>query len=350
MTKVAESNEDRTRLGREAAILRAVAHPAVVRVAGVEGSEAPERLDRLRLHRVTGPSLAESMCPPRQIAAGWGAAVATVIGDLHELGFVHGAVTADHVLIDERGRPILCGFGRAGRVQEMGRSAADDDVRAVAQLVCGLLGPGHDRVRRAVRQWETGRRRRRSGARALARALVHAVPDAAVMPIEVRRPGDTQESGVAFDPAVGGETVERPLPSAGRKRRATALGLAGLVAATGVALLASSLAGPGRDRRASAVTGPYNGYVLRAAPGERPLTVVGRWRCGPARPAVLDTASGAIWTFAAWPTSGGPVRGTFVRRVPGASGLAAVSRAPGCDDLLVIRAGHADLPLTLGST
>lgn len=405
VTKVAESSDERFRLGREAAVLRAVAHPAIVRLAGVEGPGAPTQPDRLRLHRTPGPSLVDAAAPSEEVAAGWGAAVATVIGDLHDLGFVHGALGPEHVLIDEQGRPIICGLGHARRVEEAGHGALEADVRAVAGLVAGLLGPGHDGVRRIVRQWETGRRRHRSGARAFARALVRAVPEATVMPIGPVGPADTirsaaggrqledgADSGGAGAAGVGGgvggggggvggggggggnvaAAVERQVPGrAGRplrrvpsypgheerrRLRLAAVGVLGLAAAGGFGWLAGNLSRPDRPgptappAHSSAgvmANGPTDGYVLRSGRGEHPLTVVGRWGCGVARPAVLDTASGSVWTFPAWPSGTGALRATFVERVAGASGLAVVSRGASCDDLVVIRSGESDLRLAL---
>lgn len=354
VVKVAEGSDDARRLSREEAVLRAVAHPAIVRVAGSEdGVAAGDGAASLSLHRVTGTSLAEAPGQPEEVIAGWGAAVATVVADLHDLGYVHNAIAAEHVLVDEHGRPILCGFGRAGRVLDVGADAMGDDVRAVARLIEQLLPPGGGRLGRTVRRWSDGRPRRRAGARALAQAIVDQVPGAVVRPVrpgggplEDKPPGGSGDAPSA-DATGGGSGYRPPAVVAG----------AVVIGAVVCAVAWWGLADPGHSRRTSPTPSPDTGvsaYLLRSVPGGDPITVVGHWDCGPARPAVLDTRSGSIWTFPAWPTRGGSVTGTLLRRVAGASGLAAVSSAGApagaqtCDRLLVLRPGKPDLAVPVG--
>jgi hypothetical protein len=266
----------------------------------------------------------------------------------------------------------------------------DEDVRAVVRLVGGLIGPGQDRVRRVVRHWETSRRHR-SGARAFARALVQKVPDATVTPagpIDPAGPDGSPPGGqlvdegrveegraeVASRGAAGPPAGRRPRgpagPPPGRngstggpdQRRIRKLAAVGVGLAVGAAFgwvsgteSRPGHSGPGSVPDHSAVRSPIgvtpaapdNGYVLRWGPGAHPVTVVGRWGCGPARPAVLDTVSGTVWTFSGWPSAMGSVRGTFLEKVAAASGLAAVAHGPHCDDLVVIRSRRPDLRLTL---
>src|SRR5579863_2058343 len=101
VVKAAESEADRSRLGREAAILRAIAHPGVVRLVRTEGGDPP---DRLVLARVGGAEWPTSGDQPAQVTIGRAAAVASILADLHDRGWAHGTVRADHILIDERGR------------------------------------------------------------------------------------------------------------------------------------------------------------------------------------------------------------------------------------------------------
>lgn len=366
VVKESESEHDRVRLRREAATLRAVAHPAIVRLAKAGTSDEAGGPERLALHRVVGTALSESPPQPASVAAGWGAAVATVVADLHDLGYVHGAITPEHVLIDEQGRPILCGFGHARRIESVDSAAVAEDVRAVARLVDGILASGHDGLRRMLRRWIEGRHRRGGDARTLAQALVDEVPEAAVRPL-------TAEAGVAHDgesPGEAGAGLLGDVRGASSMRRVAASvgaarlrpgrawwAVAGLAVATAIGLvfvhLSQSATSGGRRTEVRREPSPSAGgsspvYLLQSVPGAHPITVVGRWACGPPRPAVLDPSSGSVWVLPAWPAGGGKVEGRLIERYPGASGLAVVSDGPGCDRLLLVRAGGAELPVTVG--
>jgi hypothetical protein len=120
--------------------------------------------------------------------AGLGAAVASTLADLHEMGIVHGRLDGSHVLVADDGRPRLCGMaGAEGAV-------ASDDVAALGALVAELLARCPDRPRRLLARRGPGTARRaleqvveqatdpvatrRPAARALAEAILTAVPDA----------------------------------------------------------------------------------------------------------------------------------------------------------------------------
>ena len=332
VSKVAESDADRARLEEEAAVLRAVAHPAVVRLARLEGGGRADEPFRLVLHRIAGRSLDQLEPQPAATVAAWGAAAATVLADLHDLGYVHGDVSADCLLLDYQGRLVLCGFGHARRPgRPEGRGPFDADVAALAHLVLDRLPPGERRLRRRVSRWADGRSRFRPGARALALTLAQATP--------------------AGEP---GDAAPRRLPAP--KAVAVAAGLAVLAlgswaigswAAGSWAVAAGSrAAGPAITRPGTRTVVPA--YVLRSAPGEDPVTVVGRWRCGPPRPAVLDSASGTIWTFPAWPAAGQSSRARYAGQVRGAVGLGVSPAGPGCDRLVALRAGAADVAVDVG--
>lgn len=121
--------------------------------------------------------------------AGLGAAVASTLADLHEMGLVHGRLDSSHVLVADDGRPRLCGLaGAEGAV-------ASDDVEALGALLGELLArcPARPRRRSAWRRrpdtaWRALEQvieqatdpvaTRRPTARALAEAILTAVPDA----------------------------------------------------------------------------------------------------------------------------------------------------------------------------
>lgn len=186
VVKEARSDGDVARLSREAAMLARGRHPGVVDLVRVD-----ERAIRLR-H--AGTALARLGPFPVDQAAGIVCAVADVVHALHRLGVVHGDVEPGHVLLDERGRPRLCGFGQA---HDHTSEGAADDVAAVGRLLSGLLKAGGDlpwahppagfrrrsRQRQARRELEAiaaqavrEQRAQRPTARQLAKAVHAAVP------------------------------------------------------------------------------------------------------------------------------------------------------------------------------
>jgi tRNA A-37 threonylcarbamoyl transferase component Bud32 len=187
VVKEARSDGDVARLTREAAMLARCRHPGVVDLLGVE-----ERSLRLR-H--SGTALVRLGPFPLDHAAGIVCAVADVVNALHRLGVVHGDLEAAHVLLDDRGRPRLCGFGQASERTDDG---AADDVAAIGRLLASLLRAGGDLpwanppagVRRSSRQRQARkeldaivaqatreRRDQRLTARQLAKAVHAAVPE-----------------------------------------------------------------------------------------------------------------------------------------------------------------------------
>lgn len=133
VVKEARSDGDVARLTREASMLARCRHPGVVDLLGVD-----ERAIRLR-H--AGTALGRLGPFPADQAAAIVCAVADVIHALHRLGVVHGDIEPAHVLLDERGRPRLCGFGQATDRTDEG---AADDVAAIGRLLAGLLRTGGD--------------------------------------------------------------------------------------------------------------------------------------------------------------------------------------------------------------
>lgn len=176
-------------LAREAAVLAAARHPGVVEVA----SEAPGRL----VLRWIGSRTLADLRPPVEQAARLAAALAATVADLHALGIRHGRIVPGRVVLDVRGRPVLCGFGGAALAGEPGPSPADD-VAGVGVVLRCLAGadaelepiPEQRFVRR--RSWPGALRRalltvadqatdddpaRRPTARSLAATLADLVPE-----------------------------------------------------------------------------------------------------------------------------------------------------------------------------
>ncbi len=143
--KTAQGVDGAARIRRQADLLSAAArHPGVVELVGLEGSvERPVLVTVV----VDGPTLAAPMPLTVEEVAGVVGAVAATLADLHQLGIVHGAVAPEHVLLAPDGRPVLCGFGSAGRVGDELHPAAD--VAALGRLLRRLAsGPEARPLRR----------------------------------------------------------------------------------------------------------------------------------------------------------------------------------------------------------
>ncbi len=104
--------------------------------------------------------------------AGVGAAVASTLADLHDVGIVHGRVDASHILIGDDGRPRLCGLS------DPGGALPADDVAALGTVLDDLVARA-----RPARQ---GRLRRTRGA-ANPRSLRQVI-ECATDPVPSRRP------------------------------------------------------------------------------------------------------------------------------------------------------------------
>lgn len=304
VTKCATTEADRARLAAEARALRNLAHPGVVRLIEVAGGDPPTALV---LERVGGGSLGRMLAAPTQEVVRFGASLATTVADLHDVGWIHGAIRAEHVLVDGRGRPVLCGFGSAAPSASSDRSRRRD-VSDLIRLMLELLPPEIDaKLRRALadRRW-----RRHSDARTLARRLLAQT--------------ETQRH-------------RRLAPS--RYVAAAALTVAGAVS---IPLWAGDHRSPTKcpavDDGCAATWRPPSRYRL-AFNGPR-VIVIGRWGCAEqAYPAVLALDSGAVWVFRRWPRAGHPSVATLVGQVDGARSLG-VLPSSGCDRITVYTSGR----------
>jgi hypothetical protein len=315
------------------------------------------------LRRVPGGEFTQLGLQPAEVIAGLGAAIATTVADLHDLGVQHGAIEGSHVLLDDEGRPVLCSFGRARR--NLPRASADryrrQDVSALARLLLAHLdrgaAPGIGRtLRRAA-----GSGRRSGDARWLARQLALCVRGA-------RLPGPSVEAGPSYlETAPSTETgaaAPPPVYRHGRRaRRALVLlagvGLLSLAAVAAASPWSSSPSARGRQLPCPPVDlgcrpVPTPAGVLTTATGRYlvgepdDVVVLGRWLCDSiALPAVLRPDTGELWAFATWPTSSRGVPGQLVaKHLLGAWSLRVLVRASGCDQIEVERRGQP--PLTEG--
>lgn len=345
--KLATDRGDPERLAREAGVLAAAAHPGVVRFIEARGGHPP---DELVLEDIRGVELTTVRRPLEwSEIAGLGAAIATTLADLHDVGIVHGSVGAEHVFLDDAGRPVLCGFGKATLHEDLteARTKSTEDVLALADLLQSL---GDGKPPRALARLLNSCTRRRptmrtTSARRLAHGLVQAIPDA-------RLPGHELPADEAHDESRSIDLVGR-----GRARTAVAVLVASsvLLASTAIALAsgsrstahkqggsscavgdggcASQTVGPG-----SVIAGPSGKFMLLGMSG---VEVIGRWRCSEqAVPALLDLQNGDVWTFDRWPTDPAGDSAHLVGKVQRATGLRVLPRtrrATRCDSLVVER-------------
>jgi hypothetical protein len=144
--KTATTADEIDDLADEAERLLRARHPGVVVVLDhrrtSDGSELRTRFAGEPIERWHG-SLAR--------LAGLVAAVATDLGDLHDLGIVHGHIDGSHVLVGGDGRPRLCGFSPPSD-----ESSPEDDVAALAELLSQLVERTRDTERRAPVLWRRG--------------------------------------------------------------------------------------------------------------------------------------------------------------------------------------------------
>ena len=333
--------------------LRSLAHPGVVRLVDVVGGDPP---CALRLRQIPGGDLSQLGAQPPEVVAGLGAAIATTVADLHDLGVQHGGVEASHVLLDGEGRPILSASvaPEADSSLPPGGLDRNPDVCALARLLLALLGSqASNRLDRTLRHAAASRGRGHGDARVLARQLTTCMPEA-------RLPGgpDLMVETVSSGPGAAVPTRWRPDrfgPSPAWRRRVAAMVLAGsgvaavaIYAATSrsASVFERSLACPTVDAGCRPVRVP--GGVLTISGGRYAVAeagdvvVLGRWQCGlPALPAVLRPQSGQLWAFAAWPKPGHGVTGQLVAsQLRGATSLRVVAERSGCDRIEVERLGQ----------
>ena len=135
--KVAETPADDGLLHQEGWILGLAAHPGIVTVMATPlPSDSPAIL---QTRAVPGRPLAAMDELSESEIAGLGAAVATTVADLHDVGITHRRLSADHIVVDTTGRPVLCGFSQAAAATGSPAPAVTADVMALVHTLAGLL-------------------------------------------------------------------------------------------------------------------------------------------------------------------------------------------------------------------
>jgi len=342
----------------EAAALRAVAHPGVVKLVDVTGATVRTKL-------VEGRALADTRPLTAEEAAGVAAAVATTLADLHDLGVTHGGVDASHVIVADAGRPVLCSLGRGGEPA--------DDVAALGRLMTEMV---NRRVpeRQASRSWAQRRRRlgpmlappaapalaalaaeatavepaERPSARALAGAITQHVPSAR-LPQPEPSPAPAQASAV--------NRRTRRWPNININPLSVPIALVSAVVVFVAAMLfmpmwespgaAPSPPPTGGDAEVGtgSVAANFTGGVLtvdgsRYSVGQAGDAVaIADWACnGRPTPVILRPSSGELFVFDAWAEAGHDVTARPLGRVDHATEVRATPiRAGGCHELEVLR-------------
>lgn len=131
IVKSAETDRERLRLANEAELLARAAHPGVVEIVSITA-------DELRL-RHAGTPLTHLLPLPADHAAAVVCAVAEVLDAIHGAGVAHGQIDADHVVVDDGGRPRVCGFGKATAIGDRRAEPATDDIADLGGLFDRLL-------------------------------------------------------------------------------------------------------------------------------------------------------------------------------------------------------------------
>lgn len=323
----------------------------VVRKASLPGDRGDPRLEAAWLRRASGCGVVELVAtlddPPAMVtlhagshtwrtlspdpptAAALLASALRAVGALHRRGLVHGALTADHLIVSG-GRVVLCsprpgaGDPTADR-SALAALAAETSQRWLSSSPPQAPPPGWGRAVERLARPESG-------------WTLDDVAD--------QLDGGGRRSGTTGTPAAS------PMPRWRRIRSTPTLPPARVVVA--VVVGAASVGGV-----LVAATGP--GAVPApgpAGPGSRVDVAGARYRStGPAgvlaatdRPcagspaaALLEPGSGVVWGFVQLPDGTAPVPGVAVAQVPGASRVVVVE-SDGCHRLVAQGpAGEADL-------
>ena len=352
----------RSELRREAELLGHLADRSVIELTALR--ESDDRTDMVTddagAHTLADPP---AMTPEELIESL--ATAAEAVADLHAAGWAHGAICAEHLIIDDAGSITLCSLGSAAMHEADGAAIGEDLLQLRAVIDAGLARRDHDRPLVQRRRWRqlTHRARRR---------------------LEDRRPGSDRRPHSARDLAESLRSVDvshrRPAATPRTRQPArltrTPATLVAAAAFVGVSALmwttASSPVGVASaqpsPRRATA--GPYSQSTTTAAPttvtaptttsaptpasAEHPpeeLAVAGNeirvgdvtYRAGAdgdrlaladpdctgtSRVLLLRPSTGQLFEFSEWPSTGRPARAHLRSLHPGAVDLEIIDPSP----------------------
>jgi hypothetical protein len=371
VSRRASDDVERAALRREATMLGLARHPGVIEVV-----RANPLGDELVTAAPSGTTLADLRGRPDEALRALSATCETV-ADLHALGIVHGAITAETILAAPGRPPVLGGFDRAGLA---GEEAADgtvlrpaDDVAALATMVgevwASRVSPRGHRPRGAPHRGELERLLRDSAegrtppARRLARTLEDVLGPAPDHPAVVPPAAESGDDPAAAAPDDDPFARLRPLDVESKRRPprlvALAAGVVGVASLTwGVLGLGSGSGNPPKLGAATTTTIPVASSSVAASSVPRPkpaavlvadrgvLTMGGRrylvgarddqaiaaeWGCHAIRQVVLlRPATGELFVFTSWARAGHDVRAAPAGRVTPGSRLSSSTDTAGC--------------------
>jgi hypothetical protein len=183
-TKVAESAAERARLTQERAVLGSVRHPNLVELVLDAPDDGTDSLTTVYCARATlasdRPSTIERLAEVAE-------ALLVVVGELHSMGWAHGALTPEHCLLTADGRLVLCSLGRASRITERTHPRARAD---------------RDAVRKMIAEWDSSlsRPRTRKDREARARLQRTVAASGATIPLFRRAGAPVVSSAPSDDP------------------------------------------------------------------------------------------------------------------------------------------------------
>lgn len=315
--------------------------------------EEPEHLRSVlaRLRAATGPGIVEVVSSVddgdhvevvlafagRPPAAPMGAteltpiasSVASHLADLHLRGLAHGALAAEHVLVDASGAVRLCGLAVG---------TPDDDVVAFGALVDALLDPGEEApaLRSVIARCAADDAAARPSMAALAAALATTSPRRITerAPAERRRRSRRPVASSAVIAAVGAivalasvSRAESPPPASTTTTT---------TATTSTSAVRAARVWPASPAR----TVEHDGATWAFGTEADVALVLGDWDCdGVDTPLLVDRA-GDVYVVDEWTDE---LSGRLVASVPGATS-AAVERGPSCDRVVVTTPDGAERP------
>ncbi|HQF96355.1 MAG TPA: hypothetical protein PLS46_19455, partial [Microthrixaceae bacterium] len=137
---------------REALVLGQLRHPNVVDLVRAEHGDGSATI----VTQYAGPTTLEQERPGDAAdVARTGAALLTVVGELHSMGWIHGRLRAEHCIVGDDGRLTLCALGAAHRIEPRDpRRGAEigDAVQIISMLAERVPAPTDRTARHRLRQ------------------------------------------------------------------------------------------------------------------------------------------------------------------------------------------------------
>lgn len=316
--------EDPGRLRQTTAALRAAAGAGAVEVLSMtDDGEVVELVVAFAGRSPSAPVEAREL-------ARIGAAVAANLADLHLRGIAHGAVIADHVLVDAAGTVRLCGFGAAGS------DVPATDVFAVGSMLTALLderdrGGVAEAIRAAAARCQTEPSARPSmSAVAAALASAHG-PRATIAPAP--RPRRARPRWPIALAVIASLAVVFAIarPTASSPRPAIAATVTSSTSTTSTTVAGATRIWP--TSAASTVVGDGARWSWGRASD---VSLMGDWDCDGVDTPALVQPSGALWLIDTWPDDN-DATARYVTTVDGVID-ATVDHGPSCDAVLLTTA------------